>query len=118
MLLIPWIFRMLEGRDGSESELSAQARAMEMRLTEALKAGGETIGIFGRDAGAKLPRLPSPVYWAGLGAWGIRRFEGSIDSYFASLPGLRRRRSSLDTEAIPAGQSGRASRRESVFPDV
>src|SRR3546814_10122537 len=77
---------------------------MEVRRTEALKAGGETFGIFGRDAGAKLQRVPSSVYWAGLGAWGIRRFEGSIDSYFASLPGLRRRRSSLDKEAITAGQ--------------
>ncbi|WP_340116156.1 DUF6361 family protein [Pelagibius sp. 7325] len=104
MLFVPWIFRSLEGRDGSEIELAAQARAMEVQLTEALKAGGETNGVFGRDAGAKLQRLPSSVYWAGLGAWGIRHFEGSIDSYFASLPGLKRRRLLLDKEAKADGQ--------------
>ena len=36
-------------------------------------------------------RLPSSVYWAGLGAWGIRLFPGSTDSLFVSLRGLKRR---------------------------
>src|SRR3546814_13724285 len=62
MLLIPWIFRMLEGRDGSERELSAQARALEVRLTEALKAGGETNALFRRASRAPLPPLPPPLH--------------------------------------------------------
>ena len=38
-----------------------------------------------RKQGRKLKRLPSDVYWAGLGDWGIRRFSGSINDYFGSL---------------------------------
>ena len=85
MLFIPWLFRMLEGRDAPESQLRTEARALEIRLADALKAGGESNGIIGRDAGPRLQRLPSSVYWAGLGAWGIRLFPGSIDSLFVSF---------------------------------
>jgi len=99
MLFIPWILRRLEGRDGTASQLSAEGRTMEIRLSDALKAGGETSGVIGRDAGARLQRLPSSVYWAGLGAWGIRQFPGSRETYYATLPTLRRRRQRSEVEA-------------------
>lgn len=99
MFFIPWILRRLEGRDGMASQLSAEGRAMEIRLSDALKAGGETSGVIGRDAGARLQRLPSSVYWAGLGAWGIRQFPGSRETYYATLPTLRRRRQRSEVEA-------------------
>lgn len=76
MLFIPWLYRELEGRDIPETQLRAEARDAEIRLADALKAGGESNGIIGRDAGPRLQRLPSSVYWAGLGAWGIRIFPG------------------------------------------
>jgi hypothetical protein len=99
MLFIPWILRRLEGREGTAAQLSAEGRAMEIRLSDALKAHGETSGIIGRDAGARLQRLPSSVYWAGLGAWGIRQFPGSRETYYATLPTLRRRRQRSEVEA-------------------
>lgn len=77
MLFVPWILRRLEGRDGTATQLAAEGRAMEIRLSDALKAGGESDGIIGRLAGSRLQRLPSSVYWAGLGAWGIRQFPGN-----------------------------------------
>lgn len=89
MLFVPWLYQSLEQRGRTPSQLKAEARTLEVRLVEALKTGGEIRGIIGREAGAKLQRLPSSVYWAGLGAWGIRLFPGSIESYFAGL--LRRR---------------------------
>ncbi|MBN8607437.1 MAG: hypothetical protein J0L81_11000 [Caulobacterales bacterium] len=98
MLFIPWIMRRLEGRDIAGSQLSAEGRAMEIRLSDALKAGGETNGVIGRDAGVRLQRLPSSVYWAGLGAWGIRLFPGSRDTYYATLPNARRRRQRSETD--------------------
>lgn len=103
MLFIPWLFRTLEGRDVPESQLRTEARALEIRLADALKAGGESNGIIGRDAGPRLQRLPSSVYWAGLGTWGIRLFPGSIDSLFVSLRGLKRPRVSSDSEDAAAG---------------
>ncbi len=99
MLFIPWILRQLEGRDGTVGQISTEGRKMEIRLSDALKAGGETSGVIGRDAGARLQRLPSSVYWAGLGAWGIRQFPGSRETYYAALPTLRRRRQRFDIEA-------------------
>ncbi|MCR6914264.1 DUF6361 family protein [Pseudomonas aeruginosa] len=99
MLFIPWILSRLEGRDGSASNLSAEGRNMEIRLSQALKAGGETSGIIGRDAGARLQRLPSSVYWAGLGSWGIRQFPGSRETYYAELPTVRHLRQHSDVEA-------------------
>jgi len=95
MLFIPWIFRMVENRDGSPNQLMTEARNLEIRLANALKAGGEAKGVIGSEAGASLRRLPSSVYWAGLGTWGIRHFPGSIDSYFSSIRDLRRGRQRL-----------------------
>ena len=92
MLFIPWLFQMLEGSTASPDRLAAEARALENRLTNALKAGGESNGIIGRDAGADLQRLPSSVYWAGLGTWGIRLFPGSTDNLFSSMRNLQRSR--------------------------
>ncbi len=107
MLFIPWILRRLEGRDGTASKLSVEGRSMEVRLSDALKKGGETIGIIGRDAGGRLQRLPSSVYWAGLGAWGIRQFPGSRETYFAALPTVRhrRQRSEVESEGLEDHQS-------------
>ncbi|WP_242523428.1 DUF6361 family protein [Thiocystis minor] len=93
MLFIPWLFQMLEGSTTGPDQLATDARALENRLANALKAGGESNGIIGRDAGADLQRLPSSVYWAGLGTWGIRLFPGSTDSLFSSMRHLQRSRS-------------------------
>lgn len=90
MLFIPWLYRMLEGTNDSEDRLRSKARELETRLIYALMTGGERGGVIGRDAGANLKRLPSWVYWAGLGTWGIRMFQGSTDSLLGALPGMRR----------------------------
>lgn len=108
MLFIPWLFRMLEGRDVPEKQLRTEARALEIRLADALKSGGETNGIIGRDAGPRLQRLPSSVYWAGLGAWGIRLFPGSADSLFVSLRGIKRWQRPSDGEDAAASSAVRA----------
>lgn len=107
MLFVPWIMRMLEDRGLSESQLRSEARGLEVRLADALSAGGERKGIIGRDAGPRLQRLPSSVYWSGLGSWRIRTFLGSIDSLFASLPALKRH-STADPDEL-------SQRRDSVW---
>ena len=102
MLFIPWLYRALEKRQFPEAQLRAEARDAEIRLADALKAGGESNGIIGRDAGPRLQRLPSSVYWAGLGAWGIRIFPGSLDSLFAALRGRGRSHGASSGEAALA----------------
>ena len=54
-------------------------------------AAGDGRGVFGAQAGMALKRLPSEVYWGGLGSWGIRTFPGHMWAYFRSLDGYYRR---------------------------
>ena len=103
MLFIPWLYRALEKRQFPEAQLRAEARDAEIRLADALKAGGESNGIIGRDAGPRLQRLPSSVYWAGLGAWGVRVFPGSLDSLFVALRGRGRSHGASSGEDALAG---------------
>ena len=91
MLFIPWLFQMLEESTAGSDQLEIEARALENRLANALKASGESNGVIGRDAGADLQRLPSSVYWAGLGTWGIRLYTGSTHNLFSYMRHLRNR---------------------------
>lgn len=109
MLFIPWLFRILEKGDLSESQLRTEARSLEIALANALITGGESNGVIGRDAGPRLQRLPSSVYWAGLGTWGIRVFPGSIDNLFVTLRGRRQ------THAASNGEDGAAT---SQYPTI
>lgn len=92
MFFIPWVYMMVEDIDGEPHELVEAAKSLEIRLIDSLRSGGEEEGVIGRTAGASLKRLPSSIYWSGLKSWGIRKFPGSQEAYFASLPSLRRQR--------------------------
>lgn len=86
MLFIPWIFDSLPSHL-SPRDIAARARQKEIELGQALMSGAPgAVGIIGKDAGEKLKRLPSSIYWSGLESWGIRQFPGSIEAYFAALP--------------------------------
>jgi hypothetical protein len=86
MLFIPWLFRDLERKNLSAAEYTAQARQVEIQLIYSLLEGGDIQGVIGQDAKKSLRRLPSDIYWAGLGSWGIRQFQGSRSQYFRYLP--------------------------------
>ena len=90
-LLVPWIFRDLEAREIPSKRIAAVARERELALVEPLLST-EDEGVFGRAAGGNLKRLPSEVYWGGLGSWGIRRFDASIAQYHRALDEIYRRR--------------------------
>ena len=85
MLFIPWIYKELEHRRTSSSKITRMARRDEIRLIFALLGSGETLGVIGKEAKATLQRLPSSVYWSGLGSWGIRLFLGSQSQYHRRL---------------------------------
>jgi hypothetical protein len=115
MLLIPWIYERLEKRQIKGANFPAQARQNELALVKPLLDEREA-GVFGAQSGSGLKRLPSSVYWSGLGSWGIRRFVGSQQEYHQAVDGLYRRRARLrpglddrrdpeDHHADPASQS-------------
>lgn len=90
---VPWIYQRLEEQRVPSHEIARRGRELEVRLTRPLLEAGETSGVFGRMAGGSLKRLPSEVYWAGLGIWGIRRFDGTPLQYHQLLDTIYRRRS-------------------------
>jgi hypothetical protein len=89
-LFIPWIYGKLERDCVSSAQVDQQARRWQAQLAQALTAGGEGegTGVIGSQAGERLQRPPSVVYWAGLWRWGIRTFSGSLAQYHLAFDGL------------------------------
>ncbi|MFQ5740509.1 MAG: DUF6361 family protein [Acidobacteriota bacterium] len=90
---VPWVYQSLEEQRVPSHEIARRGRKLELRLTRPLLEAGDKSGVFGRMAGGSLKRLPSQVYWAGLGIWGIRRFDGTPLQYHWILGTVYRRRS-------------------------
>jgi hypothetical protein len=89
-LLVPWIYQGVEKRGVPTSRVRDTVRKDEIRLIRALLAGGsDQTGIVGSLAQAKLQRMPSTIYWSGLGRLGIRRFPGTADQMVRALDGVR-----------------------------
>ncbi len=84
-LLVPWTFQLLEQKKVPAAKASQWTRNVEVKTSEALVEQGDTKRVIGRRAKENLRRLPSSVYWQGLGTWGIRRFEGFPKAYYRSL---------------------------------
>ncbi len=81
MLFVPWIYRLLEEKELPADTFAIQADRLERDLVKPLMDSHDQAGVFGKTAGKKLKRLPSSVYWAGLGVWGIRLTPFSQDEY-------------------------------------
>lgn len=84
-LFVPWIYSDLERKKVGSAQIASEARKREVALTKAIIGSKDSKGVFGKQAGAGLKRLPSSVYWQGLHTWGIRSFRGSQDRYHRSL---------------------------------
>ncbi len=87
MLFVPWIYKMAGAHKGTAAARRDLARALEIRLIDALLRGGEAQNVIGSAAKEKLKRLPSDVYWAGLLTLGLRRFQGSRNACLEATPG-------------------------------
>ena len=81
---IPWIYLTLEQRNMAPGKFGKAAKDAEVKLIDALAESDDPYGTIGLDARQYLKRMPSSVYWHGLGRLGIRRFHGSRDSYYRS----------------------------------
>ena len=86
-LFVTWIYLDLERRKKASNEFAAAARAIEIKLIEALARShpGQGEGVIGIEARAGLKRLPSNIYWLGLATWKIRLTHGSQDQFHRSL---------------------------------
>ena len=80
-IFLPWIFRRLEHEQVPPGDFARRLRHDEAQLIDCLRHLGANQGVIGYTAGRDLKRMPSEVYWGGLGAWGIRRLDLSIGEY-------------------------------------
>jgi len=81
MLFVPWIYHSLEEKRLPAESFSIQADKLERDLVQPLMDSDDQACVFGKTAGKRLKRLPSSVYWVGLGVWGIRITPFSQDEY-------------------------------------
>jgi hypothetical protein len=86
-LFTPWMYLDLQRRRIPSNKIVNEARKVELQLIEALAHSnpGQGEGVIGIEAGAGLKRLPSNIYWLGLGTWKIRLAHGSQDQFHRSL---------------------------------
>lgn len=87
ILMVPWLFMQMENRLESSAKFPKVARQAELDLSRLLSATDEK-GVFGKSAGDQLKRLASSVYWAGMGSWGIRGYQGSQQEYFRQIESI------------------------------
>lgn len=107
-LFVPWMYASLEKKEVGSSQVAKRARREEEALIAGLLEGGERGGVIGRRARKGLKRLPSSIYWRGLGVWGIRLFPGSRDEYHHRLDrfyaSIKRKRNE-DGEPVEGSQN-------------
>jgi hypothetical protein len=84
-LIVPWIYQRLEKQRISSTQIVERGRRAETELIDTIELSDDSDGNIGTLAGHALKRLPSNIYWQGLGVWGIRNFQGSQAQYHLSL---------------------------------
>lgn len=86
-LIVPWIYQRLERQRINSAQIAERGRRAETDLIDAVERSDDSEGNIGTLAGHALKRLPSNIYWQGLGVWGIRTFRGSQAQYHRGLDG-------------------------------
>jgi hypothetical protein len=81
-LFVPWIFQILEREHAGQSR--ERADRLERRLAAALRRSSDTAGLVGAQK-LNVMRLPSSIYWNGLGVLGIRRYPIALSDYYRWL---------------------------------
>ena len=118
MLFIPWIYLRHEKKKTPSREIAQKVWADEVALIRALKNSDNPEGIIGDAAGESLQRMPSSIYWYGLGRWGIRKFHGSseelhryLDDYYSAKTNVL-----LDDDKEPVSGSVRHNWHQGLPP--
>ena len=73
LLFVPWVYIQAMG---SRNPIG-QAERLERRLVTGFADAEDKAGLLGSIAGTALKTLPSQIYWAALGTYGIRNDAGA-----------------------------------------
>lgn len=90
VLFIPWIYQDLVNRKTTTQQVDGKLRQQEVALINILAESTDNEGTIGKVSRAALKRLPSSIYWYGLGSWGIYRYGGSQQEYHQAFDRLNR----------------------------
>lgn len=102
-VFLPWIFKLLEAERVAPGAFAGRLRHHEARLIDCLRHLGRNEGVIGFRAGRKVVRLPSEIYWGGLGAWGVRRYDLSLSEYGKRVTAFGRRGTDRDDDGNATG---------------
>ena len=91
-IFLPWIFMKLEAERVAKSDFASRLRDAETQLIKCLMRHPQNQGVIGRVAGRRLKRMPSEIYWGGMGAWGIRKRPEMSITQHGQQAGERARR--------------------------
>ena len=97
-MFLPWIFQRLEAEGVAPGDFSRRLREDEILLIERLRHLGPGQGVIGYQAGRNLKRMPSSIYWGGLGDWGIRRHPLSLGEYAQRVAAFGRYQAGRDDD--------------------
>ena len=89
-LFISWIYQGLINRKATAKQVDGKLRQQEVALIDILADSADNEGTIGKVARAALRRLPSSIYWYGIGSWGIYRYGGSQQEYHHAFDRLDR----------------------------
>ncbi len=107
MLFVPWIYRSLEEKKIPADKFATEAGKTERDLIQPLiDSNDQTVGVFGKTSGKGVKRLPSSVYWTGLGIWEIRLTPFSQHEYHKRIDEIYRSRNALKTREKEAKSRG------------
>jgi hypothetical protein len=117
-LFVPWLYLSIERRKLAATAASVKARDEELNLIDVLAESEDAAGTIGVRSRRKLNRLPSSIYWQGLGSWGIRLSQGSQDQYHRSLDSFytSNQRLQLNDDKEPVGPGWQANWHSGIPP--
>ena len=105
-MFLPWIFQRLERDQIAPGDFSRRLRVDEARLIDRLRHLGPNQGVIGFRAGRDLKRMPSDIYWGGLGEWGLRRLPLGLGEYAQRAAAFGRYRAARDDDGNVTDKTG------------
>lgn len=96
-IFLPWIFQRIEADGVAAADFAPTLRRHEAKLIKCLRRGGDA-GVIGSQAGRRLRRMPSAIYWGSMEAWGIRRSPLSLADYGQRVTARKRPRIQRDDD--------------------
>ena len=97
-MFLPWIFQRIERDRIAPGDFYQRLRHDEALLIDCLRHLGPGKRVIGYQAGRNLKRMPSSIYWGGLGDWGLRRLPLSLGEYAQRAAALGRYRAVRDDD--------------------